>query len=87
MAANHDEWLKAMKESAHRVSVESCHRWMAARNGHPLYDQLSETRTTPHDLELLHQIHKDIEHLRNDFLETLSIRTDAWDDYYEFINA
>jgi len=87
MAANHAEMLKAMKEFAHRVSVEACQRWMTARNGHPLYDQLSETRMTPHDQELLNQIHKDIEHLRNHFLETLSLRTDAWDEYYEFIDA
>lgn len=86
MAANHAELLKALKESAHRVSVEACQRWTTARNGHPLYDQLSETRMTPHDQELLNQIHKDIEHLRNDFLETLSMRTDAWDEYYDFIS-
>jgi hypothetical protein len=86
MAANHAEFLKAAKESMHRVSVEACHRWMTARSNHPLYHQLSETRATPTDLALLKQIHQEIEHLRNEFLETLSLRTEAWDEYYDFIN-
>jgi len=87
MAANHEEFLKAAKQSAHQVSVEACHRWMTARNTHPLYVQLTETRTTPNDLELLQHIHRDIDDLRNAFLETLSARTLAWDEYYDFIGA
>ena len=85
MAANHEEFLEAAKFAAHRFSTDACQRWINARNSHPLYDQLTETRATPQDLELLQQIHKDIDHLRNEFLETLSARTMAWDDYYDFL--
>ena len=85
MAANHDEFLKALKESTHHVSVLACRRWMDAKTTHPLYHQLSDTRTTPHDKELLTIIHRDIESLRIEFLDTLKLRTLAWDDYYDFI--
>jgi|LauGreDrversion4_2_1035121.scaffolds.fasta_scaffold01757_3 hypothetical protein len=85
MAANHAELLEALKESAHRVSVEATQQWMLARNNHPLYAELTETRTTPRDQELLTQIHRDIQPLREYVIETLAARTLAWDDYYDFI--
>jgi hypothetical protein len=87
MAANHAELLKALKDSAHQVSVIACRQWMDAKTTHPLYAQLSDARTDPEDQEILNTIHKDIEHLRNLFLETLSDRTFAWDEYYDFIDV
>jgi len=85
MAANHAELLKALKDSTSQAAFVACNQWMLARNAHPLYSQLSETRTTPNDLLLLNTIHKDIEPLRIHFLEVLATRTLAWDDYYVFI--
>ena len=85
MAANHEEFLEALKFSTHRASADACQRWIEARHAHPLYHQLSETRTTANDILLLNIIHKDIDHLRDVFLESLSNRSDAWDDYYDFV--
>ena len=87
MAANHEEFLEALKVSTHRVSTEANQRWLIARNGHPLYAHLTETRATEHDLDILKQIHKDIEALRDAFMETLTARTNAWNDYYDFIDG
>ena len=87
MAANHEEFLLAYRNSTHRETLEACHRWMDARMNHPLYSQLSESRTLPQDKILLDIIHKDIHHLRIDYIQKMKIQMNAeYDcDLHEFV--
>jgi hypothetical protein len=54
---------------------------MNAKTTHPLYQQLSDSRTTPQDQLLLEEIHSDIENLRQEFLDLLVVYQRALDDY------
>lgn len=83
MASNHEEFLFALKESTMADSVRACHRWMHAKESHPLYPQLSETRATEEDRIILQKICIDIETLHHEFLTLLSISNDARMDYYD----
>jgi|LauGreDrversion4_2_1035121.scaffolds.fasta_scaffold60420_2 hypothetical protein len=80
MAANHIEYVEAHLASTNRLSIEACQRWMNAKTSHPLYQQLSDSRT-PQDQLLLEQIYSDIEHLRQEFLDLLVVYQRALDDY------
>jgi hypothetical protein len=81
MAANHIEYVEAHLESTNRLSIQACQRWMNAKTTHPLYQQLSDSRTTPQDQLLLEEIHSDIENLRQEFLDLLVVYQRALDDY------
>jgi len=80
MAANHIEYVEAHLASTNRLSIEACQQWMNAKTSHPLYQQLSELRT-PQDQLLLEEIYRDIEPLRQIFLDLLVIYQRALDDY------
>ena len=73
MAANHNEYVEACLESSNRLSIQACQRWMNAKTSHPLYQQLSDSRTTPQDKILLEIIHNDIASLRQEFLDLLVV--------------
>ena len=66
--ANHDEYLLAYTESTNRLCIEACNQWMNAKLNHPLYSQLTNSRTTLQDRQLLIIIHADINELRQRFL-------------------
>ena len=83
MACNHAKFLFALKESTKRDSVRACHEWMRAKESHPLYNQLSETRTTQEDRIMLQKICLDIEPLHQEFIRLLSISNEARMDYYD----
>lgn len=81
MAANHIEYVEAHLASTNRLSIEACQQWMNAKTSHPLYQQLSESRTTLQDQLLLEEIYNDIEPLRQVFLDLLIVYQRALDDY------
>jgi hypothetical protein len=84
MAANHNEYVEACLESYNRLSIQACQIWMNAKTSHLLYQQLSESRTTPQDKRLLEIIHNDIESLRQEFLDLLVVYQRTLDDYLLF---
>jgi hypothetical protein len=83
--ANHDEYLLAYTESTNRLCMEASNQWMNAKLNHPLYSQLSETRTTIQDKYLLSIIHQDIHALRQHFLTLLNQHKSALRDYVDFV--
>jgi hypothetical protein len=85
MASNHIEYLEAHLESTNRLSIQACQQWMNAKTSHPLYQQLSESRTSE-DKRLLEIIYNDIEHLRQEFLDLLVLYQRVLDDYELFLS-
>jgi len=85
--ANHEEYLFAYSESTHRLCIQACNQWMNAKLHHPLYQELSATRTTLEDKRLLNIIHEDIHELRQHFLKLLHHHKEALQDYDDFQNV
>jgi hypothetical protein len=80
--ANHNEYVEAHIESANRLSIQACQRWMNAKTSHPLYQQLSDSRTTPEDKRLLEIIYNDIKSLREEFLDLAVLYQRALDELF-----
>ena len=83
--ANHEEYLLAYTESTNQLCMAACNAWMDAKLNHPMYSQLTASRSTPHDKELLNIIYDDIDVLRQRFLVLFYNHKMALQDYIEFI--
>ena len=79
--ANHKEYVEAYLESTNRLYTDACNQWMNSKLNHPLYSQLSNSRTTPQDKLLLETIYKDIEPLRQISLDLRILYQQAYEDF------